>query len=776
MSAARVACNFYNASTEFTSRNEYLHVLERVLERNNYMGNPLCSGLAEMLIMARYKKLHDDDEELGTRYQRGFYYYLVRSTDDDAELVGFVADVKEAGGDVAPLDVFLTPPPFGGRSQKNPLREEEEEEEEVAPLRPDTEREQRRLLAESRRKAKALRKRAAAEDAEAARVRTEEAAAAEVERLYKANDGLIRTATPITKAGADHLRRAAADVRSKNTTGASGILRLLERDDPATWAAYGRLLSAALDRFVDGYVINNSQAANLADRIMAVVNTNGASAKESGALRDAAVGLRPVTREEHRRLIEVIEGLNRSQSAGSVLDALTPIRVSNPALWSSNIASLCGLLMQYERMLEPEHNKKLAAGLRGLLERGTDVAPVVAQVSADIVASSAWKDMLKSFRVPATDAASRTKHAPSAPPRAAAAQTTITKSNLKFRDNSCPFDSALIALFKNPRTELATRVATTTELSSQMGTVEDDNKAYDELQNLVVYLQHDDTEWGKDVRVFRSLWRKCFSADEHTMRNNEDDACVFASKLLGFVGIPHQVELHGTPETVPTNVPQVVLYENPAMDETDFAGIATSRKTFYGRTFKLLSVVSYFSKKRHYATYVRDGDKWLFYDNIESGKFTGAASGASKVMKGVLGVEAPVLFIYVAHDWSPALGLQLPAVRAALENIEHEPRYSSPERGFHYDAIESDLLPALSAAYNRNADAIAQSPRLQQALAPLTANGGALALDANDVRAQIRHFHWLSTVADLLISLDAGTEVDEFQRERCITEKPLAFY
>jgi hypothetical protein len=118
----------------------------------------------------------------------------------------------------------------------------------------------------------------------------------------------------------------------------------------------------------------------------------------------------------------------------------------------------------------------------------------------------------------------------------------------------------------------------------------------------------------------------------------------------------------------------------------------------------------------------------------------------------------------------------LKLTESALENIEHDARYSSPA-GFNYAAIEADLLPPIADAYNRNAHIIARSPRLLEALTPLTTNGGRLDFPApEDVAGQIRYFHWLSVAADVLDSIDRGEEVDELQRTRCMLERPIGFF
>ncbi len=106
--------------------------------------------------------------------------------------------------------------------------------------------------------------------------------------------------------------------------------------------------------------------------------------------------------------------------------------------------------------------------------------------------------------------------------------------------------------------------------------------------------------------------------------------------------------------------------------------------------------------------------------------------------------------------------------RDLLANIEHEPVYSSPERGLHYDAIEADLLPVLADAYTRNEAVIEASPRLKEALSPLTRSNGAVPMGGpGRVNEDIRFLHWMSVAAELL-----DNTADEFTRERCLAERP----
>jgi hypothetical protein len=121
------------------------------------------------------------------------------------------------------------------------------------------------------------------------------------------------------------------------------------------------------------------------------------------------------------------------------------------------------------------------------------------------------------------------------------------------------------------------------------------------------------------------------------------------------------------------------------------------------------------------------------------------------------------------------IALPLTRVRDILASVEHDETYSSPEKGLHYGAIERDLMSVLSDAYNRNVDTITASPRLEQALMPMTADAGQLAMGRGDVSADIKQLHWMSIAADLLVNLDSKQPLDEFTRERCFVERPAKF-
>lgn len=119
--------------------------------------------------------------------------------------------------------------------------------------------------------------------------------------------------------------------------------------------------------------------------------------------------------------------------------------------------------------------------------------------------------------------------------------------------------------------------------------------------------------------------------------------------------------------------------------------------------------------------------------------------------------------------------ISLPMARDILAAVEVHPTYSSKRRGLHYDAIQSDLLPVISDAYNRNADAIEASPRLKEALMPMTSNQGQLNVGRGRVADDIRTMHWISVAADLLMAVDDKQPVDEFLLVRCLAERPVAF-
>lgn len=119
--------------------------------------------------------------------------------------------------------------------------------------------------------------------------------------------------------------------------------------------------------------------------------------------------------------------------------------------------------------------------------------------------------------------------------------------------------------------------------------------------------------------------------------------------------------------------------------------------------------------------------------------------------------------------------ISLPMARDILASVEVNPTYSSRKRGLHYDAIQSDLMPVISEAYNRNADAIEASPRLKEALMPMTSNQGQLNVGRGRVADDIRTMHWISVAADLLMAVDEKQPVDEFLLVRCLAERPVAF-
>ncbi len=119
--------------------------------------------------------------------------------------------------------------------------------------------------------------------------------------------------------------------------------------------------------------------------------------------------------------------------------------------------------------------------------------------------------------------------------------------------------------------------------------------------------------------------------------------------------------------------------------------------------------------------------------------------------------------------------ISLPMARDILATVEVHPTYSSKKRGLHYQEIQADLMPVISDAYNRNADAIEASPRLKEALMPMTSNQGQLNVGRGRVEEDIRTMHWISVAADLLMAVDQKQEVDEFLLVRCLAERPVAF-
>ncbi len=361
----------------------------------------------------------------------------------------------------------------------------------------------------------------------------------------------------------------------------------------------------------------------------------------------------------------------------------------------------------------------------------------------------------------------------------------MTASNFMFDGDTCPFDAAFTALFKRGGYGLITKINTASKVFPNNNVIDPSAKDPMTLHVLIVDAIHhlqSDSSAPVSLAMLRTAWKQFFNIGNGI--NDMEDVNVIIEHLCRFYDVPVLTSYNGytskavlteysedpkerAPEIIIMRSPYTTIVKDPLPIEDEFG--------LHGNTYTLMACAS-FRGGIHWVSYVRDADdKWYKFDALM--EINRTLSTREHITKGVREIHAttglhvderPMSWIYAKRN-TPTIN----AVCAALETVEIDPRYSSKERGLHYDAIESDLLPVLSAAYNRNAHVIAQSPRLKAALAPLTANGGAMDLSERDEYAQVRHFHWLGVVGELLGTLDKGEPVDDFLRDRCIAEKPV---
>ncbi len=392
-----------------------------------------------------------------------------------------------------------------------------------------------------------------------------------------------------------------------------------------------------------------------------------------------------------------------------------------------------------------------------------------------------------------------------------ARRPAMTLNNFVYDSNSCPFESALTALFKRHDTPWMARVLAAQVFQAPAG-VNAAQLHYGVLQ-AIEYLHGLDnapalqTKTVDQMNRLREQFAPMLVGREHYTDTYDARTDVLVP-LLDFYGVRYHVEgvnvndewngTRGAGEELVMFTLQG-LPEGVAMGAVDFE---TQISRFDGAELELVACLS-FRHGPHWFSYVRDGDgDWYHFDGWQRIQERSENAPGSRYPLGVTrgysvgdgtkqrAPQQPHAWIFrrapgggpaPTNDPLPQLldepvarAHPLPVVGAILENVEHDERYSSPERGLHYDAIQSDLLPVLADAYNRNADTIAASPRLAEALAPLTANGGELEL-GSDVASQTRYLHWLSVAAHVLNDVDRGHPVDEFVRERCFAERPQRF-
>lgn len=251
----------------------------------------------------------------------------------------------------------------------------------------------------------------------------------------------------------------------------------------------------------------------------------------------------------------------------------------------------------------------------------------------------------------------------------------ITKSNLRFSNNSCPFDTMFPVLFKIPGTwfEGIIRNAQVvyTETPDECKREDIPNhpgwKRVDELHEKIlsdiVFVQSPETAPRKECAT-RAFWSNCFIVDKNAP-GGADDPRSMTMSLASFYGVSDLVQFetfeHDDPFPDVLALPGMELIVFAIQDDTSFIGkqAYNVKLTLRNGEYTLLGVYSYsVGGIGHYDAIVRDprSEKWYNFDGsgnvntvIQTGGIPLAATKGYQY-KEVPGGKGPVGWAYVRTD------------------------------------------------------------------------------------------------------------------------------